>query len=980
MRSPVLRRRPPLAVLLSSLLAAASAAQAPGPARRPWAEVPPPAILSLGPSPADPGRVLLELSLVTGSEGADRASVEMLDAGGRLLESRVLGKAKSATRQVEFAPRASGEYRFRIEATRNGEPEPKLAELRSLPFLLPLAAPEPAARNRGSGRLLVSWGKVPEAEAYELRLEPPAGSGPPIIRRTAGTEAEVGELARGARYAIRVSALRGAERRDSPPLAKTVRDEVEREWRFAWFGQSTKAELNSCRILDADSLSLVLDSCSVLPDGQVDQKGGKFTAFHDGISYYYTVVDPERENFELQATFTVEYINPTADGQEGFGILAMDSLGEQGVSARNHYTNSAGVIATKFEATVDGVKRTSKDTLGARFVWGLTPEVLGLGDSGIAARGRSLAQAFSYEPADLVRAGASYTLRLRKSNTGYHAAWKAGNLPEGGAEELAMYGPEKLRQLEPGRVYVGFAAARGCRVRVGEVVMTTSDPATDPPALEEPPELVPLEARVDSPSTFSSTSYPFVFRANADGRLDVTRGGAYLLRGAELRAGEELERVFELEKGINELKLRFSPDPAYRPGPRQALAQYDYRQRKLLPSAAPLSIDHTVAIRSYDLPELWVATNGKYSGKGSRESPLDLMTALLFSKPGQPILLAGGIYRPDGAIVIPRGSDGRPEARKTLRSAPGERAILDFAQARGGMQLWGDFWTIADLDIRSTPDNAKGLQIAGNGNLVSGVATYGCGDTGLQISGSSAEPPSRWPRDNLVVGCRSYGNKDPAANNADGFAAKLTCGEGNVFRGCVAYGNIDDGWDLFSKIESGPIGAVLIEGCVAYANGSLPGQAVKGDGNGFKLGGDGIAVPHVIRNSIAFDNGAAGITSNSDPAIVVENCSSYGNAGANFAFYGKGAGSRAFVARGNLSMRGGAADELREMPSLASPDNYFWNGARSANSLGQALGPEIFVSTDLRLAPRLRADLSIDMGGLLEPGPGAPAGVGARLR
>ncbi|MCD8188208.1 MAG: hypothetical protein LUD57_06325 [Ruminococcus sp.] len=35
--------------------------------------------------------------------------------------------------------------------------------------------------------------------------------------------------------------------------------------------------------------------------------------------------------------------------------------------------------------------------------------------------------------------------------------------------------------------------------------------------------------------------------------------------------------------------------------------------------------------------------------------------------------------------------------------------------------------------------------------------------------------------------------------NADGFAAKLTCGEGNVFDGCMSYNNSDDGWDLSTQ-------------------------------------------------------------------------------------------------------------------------------------------------------------------------------------
>ncbi len=138
-------------------------------------------------------------------------------------------------------------------------------------------------------------------------------------------------------------------------------------------------------MIDPDELVFKLNSSTIKDDGvTIDGKGGKFTTFHDGVSYYYTVVDPTTENFELSATFTIDYINPTPDGQEGFGLLAMDSLGEYGVSSVNHYTNSAGVLATKFEEVIEDVKYTGKDVLGARFVTGITPEVLSSGDSAIA--------------------------------------------------------------------------------------------------------------------------------------------------------------------------------------------------------------------------------------------------------------------------------------------------------------------------------------------------------------------------------------------------------------------------------------------------------------------------------------------------------------------------------------------------------------------------------------------------------------------
>ncbi|TYY15389.1 right-handed parallel beta-helix repeat-containing protein, partial [Escherichia coli] len=101
--------------------------------------------------------------------------------------------------------------------------------------------------------------------------------------------------------------------------------------------------------------------------------------------------------------------------------------------------------------------------------------------------------------------------------------------------------------------------------------------------------------------------------------------------------------------------------------------------------------------------------------------------------------------------------------------------------------------------------------------------------------------------------------------NADGFAAKLGVGPGNIFRGCIAHNNADDGWDLFNKIEDGPNASVTIENSVAYENGLPYNKAdiLKGSiGNGFKLGGEGQPVNHKVINSIAINNNMDGFTDN----------------------------------------------------------------------------------------------------------------------
>jgi hypothetical protein len=159
-------------------------------------------------------------------------------------------------------------------------------------------------------------------------------------------------------------------------------------------------------------------------------------------------------------------------------------------------------------------------------------------------------------------------------------------------------------------------------------------------------------------------------------------------------------------------------------------------------------------------------------------------------------------------------------------------------------------------------------------------------DTGLQISRIASTPrSSQWPANNLVVSAESHDNADSDGEDADGFAAKLTSGTGNVFRYDVSHNNIDDGWDLYTKTDTGPIGPVTIEDSLSYNNGTLTNgtQAGNGDRNGYKLGGEDIAVNHIVRRSIAYHNGNHGFTYNSNPGtMTISNNVSIDNAERNF--------------------------------------------------------------------------------------------------
>jgi len=932
-------------------------------AATPWAEVESPKVISVTPSESDGKEITLTFLMPTGKDGGDKGSVTVTDLrSGEVVVERQIGRSKKAERDISFTLTHSSDYGIDLSLSRKAESDVKRSEGYVYSYSLPLEVQAPVVKNASSGCLRVSFSPVKEAERYILALTD--GEGRIDVSVTDKCEdIYFTSLEDGKKYSVMLYAARGEELASADTIEKTVKDVVERDWAFSWFGQSSKSQTNTFKMIDSDAMVFSMTSCTHDANGSILEKGGKFTAFHDGISYYYTEYDPRKENWSLSATFTIDYINPTADGQEGFGIVAMDTIGENGNSAVNHYTNSAGIIATKFEDTIGGVKKTCKDTLGARFVTGITPEVISGGDEMISKEGTSESHAFSYDQSDLVRAGDVYRITLIKDNTGYRAIYKREMQKEDTVEEYILYGPEKLEMLDPERSYVGFAVARGCDVTVSDVVFTVTDPANDPPGEKEPKKLLPLSAKVDSPSGYYSSEYPFDFIANSDGVLTVKKGKETLIDKARVAANEDFEAELKIGKGFTDFTVMFDPDDGYMPYENTAIAQYDSEEKAYKENYNPIYITHSVSFISYDGDKIVVSPDGTIWGDGSEKDPVDLMSALSYARPGQDIVLKSGTYSLT-SLTIERGNSGNEKARKILTCQDG-RAVFDFRYAKSGMQVWGDWWQIENIDVCNTPGNIKGLQIAGDHNIVKNVHAYHCGDTGIQISGVSTEPFEKWPHDNFVVSCVSYGNSDPAENNADGFAAKLTAGEGNVFKHCVAYCNIDDGWDLFSKVESGPIGEVVIDSCVAFKNGMHEDGTGNGDGNGFKMGGDGILVRHTLKNSASFLNGKSGVTSNSNPGLSVEDSTFFANGEVNVTLYGKGKGERDFKASGILSFDGVSSDNIREMPELKSDDNFFWNGAKAENASGQTLDKAIFTSAEFS-GFSFRDDGSIDLKGFLE--------------
>lgn len=338
---------------------------------------------------------------------------------------------------------------------------------------------------------------------------------------------------------------------------------------------------------------------------------------------------------------------------------------------------------------------------------------------------------------------------------------------------------------------------------------------------------------------------------------------------------------------------------------------------------------------------LYASPTGRDAASGTLADPTTLTSALTRVATGGTIFLRGGTYSFSQTVTIPPTNNGTASARKKLTAYQGEKPVLNFSAqaedpANRGLAVNGSYWHVQGVVVERAGDN--GIFVGGSNNIFERTITRFNRDTGLQLSRMlSTTPKEQWPANNLILGAESHDNADSDGEDADGFAAKLTSGPGNVFRYSVAHNNIDDGWDLYTKSDTGPIGAVTIEDSLAYENGTLSngGQAGNGDRNGFKLGGEDIGVNHVIRRTIAYDNGKHGFTYNRNPGtMTVSNNLSVDNTERNFSF---DAGSSVF--RSNTSCRNGSGSNDKTVGN-ADTSNQFWagtNGSRCASYTG-ALG------------------------------------------
>ena len=969
------------------------------PARADWSGVVAPV---LGDVTSKDGKITVPFTMVIGYDGADKVVVTMTDEAGKEVASESYAKDTTGA-SVTFTPSASGKYTFSIKAVRDGGADKTGAETKTADFVLPLATSAIGSiYNKGNGSVAVEWSAVKEATSYVVEYSND-GKNWASLDAADKTEATIKGLTVGSEYSVRVVAKRGEDSTTSKEATIKVTKEAQQKWGQITYGNGASSSKDSFTG-SANEGKVTIKSAS----------GKLVPASFDGVSFYYTEV-PASQNFTLRAKVTVDSWT-LSNGQEGFGLMAADKLGGSG------WNNSYMAVASKTEyywneeakeVTTDSsaTKVSQKIGLASQEKTGVTKDNIAAIEANDTATVQANFKSTSYPleqrypeakniignstntPADAGDITEMY-LTIQKNNTGYFVTYES--VDGSYSTTKKYYDTEALERIDSDYVYAGFFASRNATATFSDITFTTIDPKEDAPAEERPIEKVAVNTYVQSATATGSADYEFLFSANCDGTLSIEdANGEVIVSDVEVKADTLVKPAsVTLNKGKNAYKINFTPAEGYKPnGEYSAMESYE-----------TVVIDHTVTYKTFGEAgqSIWVAPDAK--GSGSKEDPMSIYDAVKYVMPSQQIVLTEGTYKLESPLKIARGINGTADQMIYMVADPDAktRPVIDFQGLCTGMTIGGDYWYFKGFDVTGSADGQKGLQVSGSHNTLDQIETYHNGNTGLQISRLNVtDTYAEWPSYNLILNCTSYGNADKGYEDADGFAAKLTVGDGNVFDGCIAHHNADDGWDLFAKVQTGSIGSVTIKNSIAYANGYLEDGTNAGNGNGFKMGGDSMPGSHVLENSIAFANKAKGIDSNSCPDIKVKNCTSINNQGANVAFYTNSAKNTDFEATGVISFRTAKEDVAENIKPVGSQDltkiykatNFYWDTASKTSFNTPAAGEAVttvsadwFASLDYSsildgnksVAGIVRnADGTIALGNIFKLTDKAPAGVGA---
>lgn len=294
----------------------------------------------------------------------------------------------------------------------------------------------------------------------------------------------------------------------------------------------------------------------------------------------------------------------------------------------------------------------------------------------------------------------------------------------------------------------------------------------------------------------------------------------------------------------------------------------------------------TMVVFSVKANIYYVATTGNNANAGTINQPIaTIQKAQQIVQPGDTVYIRGGLYNMQETDVAKQekiwvyvtnlNKSGTPNKRINYWAYPNEKPVFNFSNIKSASYRIIAFFVSASwlhikgVEVTGVQVNILGhtqsecFENQGSNNIYEQINMHDGMAIGIYLNRGS---------NNLFLNCDAYNNHDSYSEggrggNTDGFGCHPKRGDiGNVFRGCRAWFNSDDGYDLINAHE-----AVMFENCWAFYNGFSTAFKSLGDGNGFKAGGYGktaiVNLPqpipaHTIQFCLAVKNKANGFYSN----------------------------------------------------------------------------------------------------------------------
>jgi hypothetical protein len=283
----------------------------------------------------------------------------------------------------------------------------------------------------------------------------------------------------------------------------------------------------------------------------------------------------------------------------------------------------------------------------------------------------------------------------------------------------------------------------------------------------------------------------------------------------------------------------------------------------------------------------YVAVNGNDDNAGTKNQPFaTIQKAQTMLQPGDTVYLRGGTYNLTETQIAKKERgyacvtylDKSGTANKYIHyfNYPGETPVFNYAAIKpeglrvAAFYVTGSYIHLKGFEVTAvqvtikTHTQSECFENHGSNNIYEQLSMHDGMAIGFYLLEGS---------DNLILNCDAYRNWDyfsenGRGGNTDGFGCHPRAGsKNNIFRGCRAWFNSDDGFDLINASE-----ATTFDHCWAFYNGFNKDFVSEGDGNGFKCGGYGLKkvgteipdpVPiNTIQFCVAVRNKANGFYSN----------------------------------------------------------------------------------------------------------------------